>query len=125
MDWFSDLWAAFTWNRILFGGGLFVVTLALNFFVIFLVIIKIPAEYFSPNYTHNFLPGKAWYVRWSAVILKNVVGLVLLIAGIVMLIGPGQGILTILLGLDYARHSGQTSARSPDHQTSDGARRDQ
>jgi hypothetical protein len=33
------------------------------------------------------------------VIAKNIAGLLLVIAGIIMLVGPGQGILTILIGL--------------------------
>jgi hypothetical protein len=33
------------------------------------------------------------------VIAKNLVGLLLIIAGLIMLVGPGQGILTILIGL--------------------------
>ncbi len=99
MNWLTHQWETLTWERILFGGGVFLFTMALNIFAIFIVIIKIPADYFSPNYTHHFLPGRSWYVRWSAVILKNLLGFTLLIVGIIMLIGPGQGILTILLAL--------------------------
>jgi hypothetical protein len=99
MEWFSEFWASLTLNRVLFGGGLFLITLALNFLAIFVVIIKIPANYFSSVYTHSFMPGKPWLFRWSAVILKNLLGFFLIAVGIVMLIGPGQGILTILLGL--------------------------
>jgi hypothetical protein len=39
--------------------------------------------------------------------LKNVVGIVLLMAGIVMLFTPGQGILTILLGLSFVDFPGK------------------
>ena len=45
------------------------------------------------------MPNASWATRWGATILKNFVGVVLILAGIVMLIGPGQGILTILIGL--------------------------
>lgn len=99
MEWLSEHWAALTWGRILFGGGIFLFMLVMNILAILIVIVKIPADYFSPNYTYNFLPGKPWYLRWGAVILKNLLGLVLLIAGVAMLIGPGQGIMTILLAL--------------------------
>jgi len=37
--------------------------------------------------------------RAQTTIAKNLVGVVLILAGIVMLIGPGQGVLTILIGL--------------------------
>ena len=99
MEWFSEFWASLTLNRVLLGGGLFLLTLGLNFLAIFIVIIKIPAAYFSTGYTHDFMPGKPWYYRWGAVVLKNILGVFLLAVGIIMLIGPGQGILTILLGL--------------------------
>lgn len=36
---------------------------------------------------------------WVCRLLKNLLGVVLLLAGIVMLVTPGQGILTILAGL--------------------------
>jgi len=99
IEWLSHQWAVLTWERILFGSGLFLLTMAINIIAIFIVIIKIPADYFSPDYAHHFMPGKSWLIRWGAVILKNLLGFTLLIVGIIMLIGPGQGILTILLAL--------------------------
>lgn len=99
IEWLTNKWTNLTWEQMLFGGGLFLVSLALNILIIFVVIIKLPADYFSPEYAHHFMPGSPWYVRWSAVILKNLLGVSLLIVGIIMLIGPGQGILTILLAL--------------------------
>lgn len=99
LEWLTTKWTNLTWEQMLFGGGLFLVSLALNILIIFVVIVKLPADYFSPNYSHHFMPGSSWYVRWSAVILKNLLGISLLIVGIIMLIGPGQGILTILLAL--------------------------
>lgn len=98
-EWLANKWAALTWEQILVGSGVFLLSLAINILIIFVVIIKLPADYFSSEYTHHFMPGKPWYIRWSAVILKNLLGVSLLIIGILMLIGPGQGILTILLAL--------------------------
>jgi hypothetical protein len=37
--------------------------------------------------------------RYVLLALKNVLGVVLLIAGLIMLIAPGQGLLTIMIGL--------------------------
>ncbi len=63
--------------------------------------VKIPANYFSPNYEADFMPGSSWFVRWSAVILKNLLGVFLILLGLVLSLPgvPGQGLLTILLGL--------------------------
>ena len=99
MDWITDFWESLTLYRVLLGVGVFLVTLVFSILVIAFVMIKIPANYFSSDYTDSFLPDSPWFVRWGAVILKNLLGLFLLIVGIVMLIGPGQGLLTILLGL--------------------------
>lgn len=67
--------------------------------IVVVMVVKIPANYFSSHYQADFLPNSSWLTRWSATILKNIAGAILVIAGIVMLIGPGQGILTILIGL--------------------------
>ncbi|HZH33541.1 MAG TPA: hypothetical protein VEX64_01810, partial [Pyrinomonadaceae bacterium] len=52
-------------------------------------------------YNADFMPGKPWVVRWSAVILKNLLGVFLIALGLVLSLPgvPGQGLLTILLGL--------------------------
>lgn len=88
-----------TAGRILLGIVLFVVSLLGSALVVGVVIVKIPANYFSSHYRQDFLPNSSWFTRWGAVIAKNIIGLLLVIAGIIMLIGPGQGILTILIGL--------------------------
>ncbi len=47
------------------------------------------------------MPNSPWMVRWGVVVLKNIFGLLLILLGIVLSLPgiPGQGILTILLGL--------------------------
>jgi hypothetical protein len=99
VNWFYEAWASLTLGRVLFAGGLFLFSLVASALIVGIVIVKIPANYFSSHYQRDFLPNTPWIVRWGALIAKNVVGLILVIAGIVMLIGPGQGILTILIGL--------------------------
>ena len=97
----SEFWSSLTWNSLLLGLGLFLVSLVLSFAAIAVVMVKIPANYFSTHYKQDFLPDSPWLVRWSAVILKNILGLILIILGIILSLPgvPGQGILTILLGL--------------------------
>jgi hypothetical protein len=100
-QWLADLWVSLTLGNVLLGVGLFLVSLFISFAAIGVVMVKIPANYFSTHYTRDFLPGSPWLVRWSAVILKNILGFVLIAIGIVLSLPgvPGQGILTILLGL--------------------------
>jgi hypothetical protein len=97
----TDLWESLTPARILLGVGLFLVSLAFSFLSIAFVMIKIPPAYFSSHYERDFLPNSRWMVRWGAVVLKNIFGVFLILLGIVLSLPgvPGQGILTILLGL--------------------------
>lgn len=101
MQWLSNLWTSVTLGQILTFVGLFLLSFAFSFVVIAVVMVKIPADYFSSHYTPDFMPGKPWFVRWGAVILKNLLGVFLILLGIVLSLPgvPGQGILTILLGL--------------------------
>ena len=101
MEWFWQLWQTVTWNQILLGAGLFLTSLILSFGAIVIVMVKIPANYFSSHYEQDFLPGSHWTVRWGAMILKNALGVLLIILGVVLSLPgvPGQGLLTILLGL--------------------------
>lgn len=99
MEWVSEYWQALTWARIFFGVGLFVGSVVISVLVVAIVVVKIPANYFSSHYQEDFMPNTPWIARWGVVIAKNLVGFILFLAGIVMLIGPGQGILTILIGL--------------------------
>lgn len=99
MEWLSGYWESLTLGRVLFGLALFAVSFVASIIIVGIVIVKIPENYFSTHYQRDFLPNTPWLVRWGAVIAKNLIGLILIVAGIIMLIGPGQGILTILIGL--------------------------
>ena len=71
----------------------------------FLSLIIIPLIIRSLS-VHCFLditstPRKKAYTAWKVILLllRNIIGIFLLFAGIVMLFLPGQGILTILIGI--------------------------
>ena len=100
-DWLIDFWQSLTLTKILVFLGLFLISLVLSFLAIGIVMVKIPANYFSSHYKQDFLPGSHWTVRWGAVIAKNIFGVFLIILGLLLSLPgvPGQGILTILLGL--------------------------
>jgi hypothetical protein len=63
-------------------------------------VVRIPADYFvrRQHYADRWLPRHP-LLRIAAIALKNVCGVVLVLAGVAMLVLPGQGILTILVGL--------------------------
>jgi hypothetical protein len=99
MQWISEYWQSLTLGQILFAAGIFIGSLLLNILVIGLVFVNIPPHYFSSHYQDDFMPNASWVRRWGAVILKNLAGLFMVIVGIIQLVGPGQGILSILTGL--------------------------
>ena len=101
IEWISNQWTALSWSNIGLGVGLFLISLTVSFVAIGIVMVKIPENYFSTHYKRDFLPGSPWIVRWGAVIAKNILGIFLIGLGIVLSLPgvPGQGILTILLGL--------------------------
>lgn len=101
MDWLSQFWDSLTWDKIALGVGLFFLSLIFSFVAIGIVMVKIPENYFSSHYERDFLPDSPFLVRWGAVILKNLLGVILILVGIVLSLPgvPGQGLLTILLGL--------------------------
>lgn len=99
IEWIAEFWQSLTWGSIMLGVGIFVGSIVVSILIVGVMIVKIPANYFSSHYQQDFLPNSSWVTRWGATIAKNLVGAVLVAAGIVMLIGPGQGILTILVGL--------------------------
>ncbi len=62
-----------------------------------ILIALMPSDYFSrgklrPREIHPIF-------RWTLLILKNILGLILIISGLAMLVLPGQGVITILVGL--------------------------
>lgn len=97
----SDFIQSLTLNKILVGVGIFLLTFGLSIVMIAVVIVKLPANYFSSHYTSDFMPGSPWLVRWGAVIGKNLLGVFLVVLGLLLSLPgvPGQGLLTILLGL--------------------------
>jgi len=61
-----------------------------------LLIARVPADYFTRRPVKDW-PAARPMVHLSLVIVKNVFGLVLLLAGLAMLVLPGQGLLTIVV----------------------------
>lgn len=101
MSWLTQFWENLTWAQIGLGVGLFLLSFVLSLAAIVFVMIKIPANYFSSHYEQDFLPNTHWTVKWGVVILKNLLGVFLIALGILLSLPgvPGQGLLTILLGL--------------------------
>jgi len=64
------------------------------------IVIRIPADYFDhPRRTGAEWPrGRPWW-RWICVISKNLLGGAFFVLGALMLVLPGQGLLTLLIAV--------------------------
>ncbi len=94
-----QFWESLTWGGIAFGSMLLLISVVVSYAVVVVVMVKIPADYFSPHYSSDLSNSKSFFVRWSAVVFKNLMGVLLILLGIAMTVGPGPGLLTILIGL--------------------------
>lgn len=82
------------------GFGLSLTTVLAALVIVPWVIVRIPPDYFA----HSRPPETLWRkshpaLRISMMIAMNVFGLILFLAGFVMLFTPGQGVITMLVGL--------------------------
>lgn len=95
------VFGSITLRSVLFATLLFVVTFIISLAVVSFVLIKIPPDYFHKDHTREFLAHRSPLIRALAAVGKNVLGVLLVALGIVMSVPgvPGQGILTILLGI--------------------------
>ena len=63
-----------------------------------LLIARLPADYFTRRPVRDW-PAPRPALHLLLVILKNLLGVVLLLAGLAMLVLPGQGLLTIFVAI--------------------------
>lgn len=83
------------------GAALFVASFVINLVIVSFILVKLPADHFSKSHRKKFAEGRHLMVRVPGVIGKNIAGAFLVMLGIVLSLPgvPGQGLLTILLGL--------------------------
>ena len=84
------------WWIVAFSGLVFVGSLV----VVPWLAVRIPEDYFAGRGRPRLpFADEHPVLRWTALIVKNLVGVVLAAAGIVMLVLPGQGLLTLAIGV--------------------------
>lgn len=86
---------------VLIGVGVFVITFSVSLAVVSVILVKLPRTYFKEDHPRDLWSDRHPVIRLAGVIGKNLLGLLLVALGIVMSLPgvPGQGILTILLGI--------------------------
>lgn len=91
------------------GVGSFL-TFVLSLILIPWLLVRIPADYFSENrrpIPHPF--GDHPAVRMTVLIAKNLLGVCFFILGFILLFLPGQGLLTLFIGLVLMDYPGKYS----------------
>ena len=101
IDFLLDFTSSLTWRNAIIGVLIFLVTFSVNLALVSLILVKLPADYFKKNRKTKFWSGPKPLLHAAKVIGKNLLGFLLVILGIVLSIPgvPGQGVLTILLGI--------------------------
>jgi len=85
---------------LLWAGGLSLLGLATVVLGVPWVVARLPRDYF--NQAHRAVWRSSGEEPWFALVLgglKNLVGAVLVLLGVIMLVTPGQGLITLLVGL--------------------------
>lgn len=100
-DFLSDLFASITWHTALIGVAIFLASFFANLGIVTLILVKLPADHFSKSRKTKFWSGPRPWLHAAKVIGKNIAGVLLVALGVVLSIPgvPGQGLLTILLGI--------------------------
>ena len=75
-----------------------IVILVASIFFIPIVVTRIPPDYFVAPQRSFSWQKLSWY-RFSLILFRNALGSILILAGIAMLVLPGQGLLTVLAGI--------------------------
>lgn len=86
-------------------GAASVLMFIVSLWLVSWLIIRLPSDYFL-THDHGLRPSnRILYV--AILVINNALGALLIASGIAMLILPGQGILTILLGLTLVSFPGK------------------
>lgn len=97
----TDFFSSVTLQGALLSLLVFVLTFSASLAIVSLVLVKLPATYFKRSHDRTFLANHPPIIRGLAIVIKNLLGVVLVVVGIVLSLPgvPGQGMLTILLGI--------------------------
>lgn len=80
-------------------AGFSIVCLLATLIIVPAILVRIPSDYFA----HEHRPPGVWvrlpsWLRLAYLIAKNTLGVIFVLAGLAMLVLPGQGLLTLLIG---------------------------
>ena len=91
------------------------ITLAIVSLIVFMgtliaipfILVRLPADYFDVRVPRLWMKDRHPVLRMLAMFAKNLAGVIFVIAGLAMLVLPGQGLLTILIGISLLDFPGK------------------
>ena len=103
LDWIDPflpyIWAMASMSLLFFAGSLLIIPW---------LIIRLPATYFSAQSRKPLRTASPYpKLNFLLTVLKNLLGGVFILAGLAMLLLPGQGLLTILIGVTFTNFPGK------------------
>ena len=89
------------WQYIAGFALLWIATFAASIVAITVLLVNMPPTYFLNSHQRQLWIDRHRVIRWTGVVLKNLAGLFLVLLGGVLSVPgiPGQGFLTVVIGL--------------------------
>lgn len=89
-------------------GNISLVVLAITVVALPVIVMKLPEDYFINETREPASQTRKHPLLWAVIsFAKNVLGVLLILVGIAMLVLPGQGTVTILIGLAISNFPGK------------------
>jgi len=104
---YANLIAVISEEALIAIGVFSVLTFIGTLIAVPIILSRMPSNYFQHDLEHRWLEDYHPIVRRVGLLLKNTVGVVFLLAGIAMLVLPGQGILTMVIGVSLLNFPGK------------------
>lgn len=98
----NDLLTWFKEHAVLTGwlAGASIVTLVASALLVPVLVARMRADYFLPERdSERMFANRHPVIRWTGLILKNLFGALLFLSGLIMLATPGQGLITMFVGM--------------------------
>ncbi len=106
-NWYASLTSVISEESLILVGVFSALMFVGTLIAIPIILARLPTNYFQHDLEHVWMEGYHPLLRQVGLIVKNTVGLVFLLAGIAMLLLPGQGILTMVIGISLLDFPGK------------------
>ncbi|NLX57095.1 MAG: hypothetical protein GXY58_18460 [Planctomycetaceae bacterium] len=89
------------WEYVVGLALLWIASFAVSIVAITVLLVHLPSTYFLDSHQRELWIDRHRVIRWTGIVLKNLLGLFLVLLGGVLSVPgiPGQGLLTVVIGL--------------------------